>query len=543
MRSSDISPDFYRRHAGRYAQVSHRLLQSRYIASTHRHIMSDLDLMDRMMSLVPPGSRGLDAGCGAGARDVYLYWREGYDIYGLDAVEENIQLARRLHPEIADRVFVADLSQPLKVGDASYDFVTCNAVIQHIPPETALQVTLPELVRVLRPGGYLQLMFKTGRGILSLYDADYGDWRSFQLYGAEEVLARLCSLGMEPVPPEEGDPAPLAFFVDPKPTEHAVIFARKTGRTDGPPSRGLGVLCFGRLVAATVLTVDRLPPWNTGATWRHRAEAAYDDATIVATLLARWGLAAELVASAVGDDEAGLRTWRLLRQAGVRGHLPLVRGLQTPVEVDISDAQGGRTFFWKEAPETLATLDDADLSGLEGASALYVDHYDAPHIGRPMEEARRRGVPVFLNLEDRHGSGGPLDRYGPLATFAQAVTDEAQRQGDALAVARRLREAGVAVALVTLADGGALALSDDGAWLVEAPRVEVVDASAAGATFSAAYLYGLVTGMGPLDRLRWAVAAASLKCTRPGPTAFPPEEIRRTAAQLRVCAVDVPGAG
>ena len=158
----DFSESFYRRNAQRYAEVSHNFIQSVYTDMSHQKLGSDRDLMDRMMELFPPGSRGLDAGCGAGARDVYFYWQNGYDICGVDAVEENILEARRLHPEIADVVEVADLGQTLSYPDGSFDFVLCNAVIQHIEPAVTMGMTLPELARVLKPGGVLQLMFKYG---------------------------------------------------------------------------------------------------------------------------------------------------------------------------------------------------------------------------------------------------------------------------------------------------------------------------------------------------------------------------------------------
>jgi hypothetical protein len=35
-----------------------------------------------------PGRRGLDAGCGAGARDVFHSYSDGYDVIGVDAIEE-----------------------------------------------------------------------------------------------------------------------------------------------------------------------------------------------------------------------------------------------------------------------------------------------------------------------------------------------------------------------------------------------------------------------------------------------------------------------
>jgi SAM-dependent methyltransferase len=180
-----------------------------------------------MKELVSLGARGLDAGCGAGARDVYSYWRDGYDVVGVDAIEENIDVARRLHPEIRDRVEVADLRQPLEFPDRSFDFVMCNSVIQHIEPNIAMSITVIELVRVLKVGGIFQLMFKTGRGISTMYDRDFGANRTFQLYDVEEVLDVLASVGMEIVPAIGEKLGGVILFRDTKPMDHCVFYARK----------------------------------------------------------------------------------------------------------------------------------------------------------------------------------------------------------------------------------------------------------------------------------------------------------------------------
>ena len=223
----DFSETFYTRNAQRYAEVSHGFIQSVYIKASHPRLKGDMDLMDRMQELVPAGSRGLDAGCGAGARDVFFYWQRGYDVYGIDAVPENIEEARRLHPEIASRVSVADLRKPIGEPEGSLDFVLCNAVIQHIEPGIALGVTLPEFARVLKPGGVLQLMFKVGTEIATVYDRDYGTDRAFQLYEEDEVLDVLSNLGMSVLPPEGDNLGGVMRFTDPKPMEHCVLFARK----------------------------------------------------------------------------------------------------------------------------------------------------------------------------------------------------------------------------------------------------------------------------------------------------------------------------
>ncbi len=227
--SPDFSESFYKEHAQRYAVVSHNFIQSVYSDVSHPGLTGDMALVDRLQELVPKGSRGLDAGCGAGARDVFDYWQKGYDIYGIDAVEENIEEARRLHPEIAERVSVVDLREPLASLDSSFDFVMCNAVIQHIEPDIALNTTLPELARVLKPGGILQLMFKYGNGIATIYDRDYGTDRTFQLYDVNEVIDTLTAQGLRVIPEDGERLGGVMYFKDPKPMDHCVFFARKDG--------------------------------------------------------------------------------------------------------------------------------------------------------------------------------------------------------------------------------------------------------------------------------------------------------------------------
>lgn len=226
--NSDFSESFYRSHAQRYAEISHNFIQSVYTDVSHQGLAGDTALIERLQELVPAGSRGLDAGCGAGARDVFLYWQQGYDIYGIDAVEENVLEAQRLHPEIARRVSVVDLREPLAYPDSSFDFVLCNAVIQHIEPAVCLGTTLPEFVRILKTDGVLQLMFKCGSGIATIFDRDYGSDRTFQLYDVGEVLGSMAGLGVSIIPEEGEKLGGVMYFRDPKPMDHCVFFARKS---------------------------------------------------------------------------------------------------------------------------------------------------------------------------------------------------------------------------------------------------------------------------------------------------------------------------
>ena len=59
--------------------------------------------------------------------------------------------------------------------------------------------------------------------------------------------------------------------------------------------RAADVVCFGVITPATLLTVEDLPPWNTGATVSRVDEFISDDAAIAKMLLRRWEVRSALI--------------------------------------------------------------------------------------------------------------------------------------------------------------------------------------------------------------------------------------------------------
>jgi len=292
---------------------------------------------------------------------------------------------------------------------------------------------------------------------------------------------------------------------------------------------------FGMLTPVAIMVVEALPEHNTGALVKEVSEFVFDDAAIIACLLRQWDVPTAMIGTALGDDARGHLLARQLEEWGVQGEVRHFREIKTPWEVDVSDETGARTYFWERSPKVLDTLDTADLSPLDGAHLLYVDWYDGDHILRAMDEAARRGVPVFLNFEHGHADPELLGRYAGRATICQAVTDAAQR-GDVppLEVAQKLLKTGVQTALITMAGEGCLVLRAGEAVRVHAPQVRAVDGCGAGATFSAGFIFGYLKGWSLEEAARFATAAASLKVTRPGLQMFPIAEIHALAATLKV---------
>lgn len=292
---------------------------------------------------------------------------------------------------------------------------------------------------------------------------------------------------------------------------------------------------FGMLTPVEILVVDQLPPHNTGAITTDVTEFIFDDAAIVACLLRQWDVPTCMIGSMLGDDERGHNVARKLQEWGVQGTVRFTKDFKTPLEVDVSDKTGARTYFWQRSARVLDTLNSADLSLLEGARVLYVDWYDGDRIVRAMDEAIRRDIPVFLNFEHGHADPELLRSYGGRATICQAVTDAAQLGHEApLDVARKLLGAGIKTALITMAREGCLAVDGNETVRVYAPVVEAVDGCGAGATFSAGYIYGWLKGWRLAETVRFATAAASLKVTRAGLEMFSIPEVQAVAATLKV---------
>ena len=112
----------------------------------------------------------LDAGCGTG--DVTWAWRRILDpttrVFGIDLSLASISIARQSYDSAPLRpTFAVGSLLNLGIADHSVDFVLCSGVLVAVPdPDCAFR----ELVRILKPGGYMVLILyhKYGRALHGL---------------------------------------------------------------------------------------------------------------------------------------------------------------------------------------------------------------------------------------------------------------------------------------------------------------------------------------------------------------------------------------
>ena len=294
---------------------------------------------------------------------------------------------------------------------------------------------------------------------------------------------------------------------------------------------------FGMLTPVYIMSLDQLPKLNTGAVVHEVSDYVYDDAAIIACNLSQWNIPSAMIGTAVGDDMLGHYVQDKLQAFGVQGEVRFTKKYKTPLEVNVSDKKGARTYFWQRSKQILSTLDTADLSLIKESKLLYVDWYDGDkQILRAMREARKHRVPVFLNFEHGHQDPELLKKYSGLVTVCQAVTDAAQigKKQAMLGVARKLIKSGIQTAIITMASQGCMVVQGNEIIRAYAPKVKAVDASGAGATFSSGFIYGYLNGWSLEDTVRFAIAAASLKVTRSGLKMFTTREIMGLAHAVRI---------
>ncbi len=100
----------------------------------------------------PLGGDAIELGAGAGDVSAFLSRERGFRVVAGDVDPEQVALARTRHREGPRLRFTVLDARRLQYDDASFDVVVVQNVLHHIPD---WQVAVREMVRVLRPGGYL----------------------------------------------------------------------------------------------------------------------------------------------------------------------------------------------------------------------------------------------------------------------------------------------------------------------------------------------------------------------------------------------------
>jgi sulfofructose kinase len=282
------------------------------------------------------------------------------------------------------------------------------------------------------------------------------------------------------------------------------------------------VLCAGIAVQDFIFRVDRFPTQGTKSVVEDFAVTGGGCAANAAITIARLDGRARF-AGPLGDDETCDRVVDGLRRAGVSvDGVVRVPGAITSLSGIFVDARGERLLATRRGQGLRTARPPDPRSLLLDVDVLVADNHFPNFVLPICQAAARRGARIVLDLDRATGPDDPLLALATHPIFsAEALRSTTGIPDLETALDRACSFCGDFVA-VTDGASGALWRQRAARRHVPAFAVQSLDTLAADDVFHGAFALALAEGAGDEQSLRFAAAAAALKCTKFGGIAGAP---------------------
>ena len=258
----------------------------------------------------------------------------------------------------------------------------------------------------------------------------------------------------------------------------------------------------------TLCVTPAFPRPNTKT---HLSQVRVEPGGQVATALttcARLGLTARYIGS-VGTDSWGKAQLASLREENLELHVREVPGATSQVAIILlEDGIGERTVLWRRDPLLQYPVAELRREWITGAKILHLDGCDTAASLQAARWARSAGIPVVIDIDEIYDDSTPellrlVDYLIASSDFAEDPADLAKRYG-------------CRVVGITRGAEGAVFLDHGRMLRSPAFKVPVADTTGAGDVFHGAFIYGLLQNWALEDTIRFAHAAAAMKCMHMG---------------------------
>ncbi len=295
----------------------------------------------------------------------------------------------------------------------------------------------------------------------------------------------------------------------------------------------VSVVCVGISVMDHIFKTPELPKTPGKHFAQEYKEIGGGPAATGAAASARLG-AETWLWSRVGTDSAGARIAEELAEYGVRvDEIRRVPGAQSSLGMIVVDAEGERMIMSFASPSLDSDPSWLPLARIDGADAVLADVRWQAGSAAALKAARAAGKIALLDADSSDEDITGLIDLSSHAAFSEpalrkyAGCDDLM---DALRVATDRVDGWVGV---TAGSKGCYWIEDGAVRNQPGFKVQVVDTVGAGDVFHGALAVGLAEAMPIAEAVRFASAAAALKCTKLGGRAGIPtrEELDRFLAE------------
>jgi len=278
------------------------------------------------------------------------------------------------------------------------------------------------------------------------------------------------------------------------------------------------ILCIGMPVRDLTFRVTGVPARGSKENASHFDEICGGNALNAAIGIVRLGGRAS-VCGPMGDArEASARfIFEKLAHEGIETkHIVHMPGLVTPISAVMVDPSGERTIVTFRDPELWKVRLPATATLLDDCAAILTESRCAEFCTDLCAEARRRGIPVIVDV-DRAMSlrEGLLNASSHLVFSSEPLQETADVTDDGQAL-KKIAKLTPSFLAGTRGPKGTIWLEQGDLQETPAFPVHTVDTLGAGDVFHGAFALAITEKQGLRDALRFASAAAALKCTRHG---------------------------
>jgi len=229
--------------------------------------------------------------------------------------------------------------------------------------------------------------------------------------------------------------------------------------------------------------------------------------------LSRWSMKTKYIGK-VGDDELGQFSLHCLRQEGVDVSSVMIEPNATNqfAMIIVDGSTGDRTILWNRDERLMYREGELRKEEIRSGKLLHLDGHDIDASIQCARWAKEEEIPIVVDLDKVEPLTSELikevDFVITSSRFPMLFTGISDQKKALL----ELQKHTSGFLCATLGHEGAMALVNGEFLSIEGLKVKSVDTTGAGDIFHAGFIYGLLQNWEVVEILRFANAAAALKC-------------------------------
>ncbi len=229
--------------------------------------------------------------------------------------------------------------------------------------------------------------------------------------------------------------------------------------------------------------------------------------------LSRWSVKTKYIGK-VGDDELGQFSLHCLRQEGVDVSSVMIEPNATNqfAMIIVDGSTGDRTILWNRDERLMYCEGELQKEEICSGKLLHLDGHDIDAALQCARWAKEEEIPIVVDLDKVEPLTSELIKEVDFVITSSRFPILFTGISDQKKALLELQKHTSGFLCATLGHEGAMALVNGEFLSIEGLKVTSVDTTGAGDIFHAGFIYGLLQNWEVAEILRFANAAAALKC-------------------------------